>query len=91
MWIINSDKALGKKLSMLSSNSYAAKGYKAAVENLMHAADPARMGERKHGRMHHLYSYRITKSLRLLYFIDRRRGVITLVDLDDHKNLYGKD
>ena len=61
------------------------------MENLMQSADPAGVGERKRGQMHHLYSYRITKSLRLLYFIDRRRGTITLVDLDDHKNLYGKD
>ena len=49
------------------------------------------MGERKHGHLRHLYSYRITKSIRLLYLVDRRRNAIALVDLDDHKNVYGRD
>ena len=91
MWKIGADKALSKKLAKIDSNSDAAKGCREAVANLAQADDPARLGERKHGPLRHLHSYRITKSLRLLYFIDRRRNAIFLVDPDDHKNVYGKD
>ena len=91
MWKIGTDRALNKKLAKIDSNSDAAKRYVAAVANLAQADDPGRMGERKHGQLHHLYTYRLTKSLRLLYFVDRRRNEIVLVDLDDHKNLYGRD
>ena len=88
MWEIGANEVLCKKLAKLNPNSDAARGFRVAVANLAQADDPARMGERKHGRLRHLYSYRITKSIRLLYFIDRSRSAITLVNLDDQKNVY---
>lgn len=91
LWKIGEDDVLSKKLAKLDSNSDAVKGYREAVANLAQADDPARLGERKHGPLRHLHSCRMTKSLRLLYSIDRRRNAIVLVDLDDHKNVYGRD
>lgn len=88
---IGVDKIILRKLAKLDSNSAAAKGYREAVANLAQADDPARLGKRKHGPLRHLHSCRITRSPRLLYPIDRRRNAIVLVDLDDHKNAYGKD
>ncbi len=91
LWEIGVDKVILRKLAKLDSNSAAAKGYREAVANLAQANDPARLGECKHGPLRHLHSYRITRSLRLLYSIDRRRNAIVLVDLDDRKNVYGRD
>ena len=66
-------------------------GYKNALFELISSIDPERVGGRKHGHLNHLYGYRITKSYRLLYYVDRGKGEIVIVDLDDHKNVYGRD
>lgn len=90
MWKIRYDEPLDKKLAKLKPNGEVVKGFKSAVENLAQSADPASMGARKRGRLRGMYSYRITKSFRLLYSVNYDEGKITLVDLDDHKNLYGR-
>ena len=91
MWKISYDDPLDKKLAKLKPNGEVVKGFKSAIENLAQSADPASMGARKRGRLRAMYSYRITKSFRLLYSVNYDEGKITLVDLDDHKNLYGRD
>lgn len=91
MWKITVDEALDRKLGRFKSNRDVTKGYRVAVVDLVQSADPADMGIRKRGQLCHLYSYNITKSFRLLYTVDYRKREIRLVDLDDHKNLYGRD
>jgi len=33
----------------------------------------------------------MTKSHSLIYYVDFEKRTVYLIDLDDHKNLYGKD
>lgn len=53
--------------------------------------DPARLGRRKTGRHHNSYGYNLTKSDRLIFRIDYTNKIIILVDIGDHKNVYGGD
>lgn len=91
MWKITVDRAFDKKLARFKSNADIVGQYRVAIADLACSANPSRLGRRKRGSLRHLYSYDITKSFRLLYSVDRCRLEIHLVDLDDHKNLYGKD
>lgn len=82
---------MDRKVRKLRSNHEVFDEYKNALFELMHSIDPEKLGDRKRGPLHRLYSYRITKSYRLLYYVDRTKGEIVTVDLDDHKNVYGRD
>ena len=91
MWKIRLNDHIVKKLHKHRSNKAVLDGYGNAALELARSIDPGRLGDRKHGRLRHLYGYRITKSCRLLYHVDRDKGEIVMVDLDDHKNIYGRD
>lgn len=91
MWYIIEDDYFAKKLRRLRSNPEVVDKYKRALFELSHSSDPEELGDRKRGRLRHLFAYRITKSYRLLYRIDRDKREIAMVDLDDHKNIYGRD
>lgn len=91
MWKITVDGDLDKKMARFRSNADIVRRYRVAVTDLAQSADPTRVGRRKRGSLRQLYSYDLTKSFRLLYSVDRRGMEIHLVDLDDHKNLYGRD
>ena len=91
MWKIRLNDNFDKKLHKHRSNKEVLDGYANAALELAHSIDPRRLGDRKRGRLHHLYGYRLTKSYRLLYHVDRDNGEIVMVDLDDHKNVYGRD
>ena len=85
------DGNLDKKTVRFRSNADMAGRYRAAVTDLAQSADPTGVGRRKRGSLRQLYSCDLTKSFRLLYSADRRGMEMHLVDLDDHKNLYGRD
>ena len=89
MWDILEDDYFAKKLRRLRSNQEVVDKYKTASADLARSANPEELGDRKRGRLRHLRAYRITKSYRLLYYVDRSENAITMVDLDDHKNIYG--
>lgn len=91
MWDILADKNFDKKLHKIHSNKDAHDKYKTALSEMIHSPNPQTLGDRKRGHLRHLYAYRLTRSYRLLYSIDYAKNTIVLVDLDDHKNLYGKD
>lgn len=84
------DEAIDRKRGRFKPNRDVAKGHRIAVGDLVQSANPAELGTRKRGQLRRLYRYSIMKSFRLLY-TDCRKGEIRLVDLDDHKNLYGRD
>lgn len=90
MWSILEDDHIAKKLRKLRSNKEVADGYKRAVSALMYSSDPGKMGDQKHGPLRYMYVYRITSSYRLVYLVDPDEKTITMVDLDDHKNIYGR-
>ena len=91
MWKVRPNDKFDRKVRKLRSNTEVFDGFQTALSELVRSADPESMGDRKRGRLHNLYTYRITKSYRLLYRVDRDEGAIVMVDLDDHKNVYGRD
>ena len=91
MWHIFEDEYFAKKLRRHRSNKEVIDKYKNASLELARSANPEELGDRKRGHLSHSYAYRITKSYRLLYRVDRDKGAIVMVDLDDHKNIYGRD
>ena len=89
MWDILEDDYFAKKLRRLRSNQEVIDRYKTASADLARSVNPEELGDRKRGRLRYLRAYRITKSYRLLYDVDRSKNAIIMVDLDDHKNIYG--
>lgn len=66
-------------------------GYARAVADLAECDDPSAVGRRKSGRLGACYSYTITRSYRLLYTLDRRGGKIRIIDIGDHRGIFGRD
>lgn len=91
MWDIYTNKNFDKKLDKIRSNTVVFKMYKIAVSELARSSRPETLGDRKRGHLRLLYGYRLTRSRRPMYHVDYNKHLIILVDLDDHKNLYGKD
>ena len=85
---------LGKKLRKLRSNSDLARQYNAfisSVAELDDSGDPAKLGHEKTGRHRRCYARHLTRSYRLLYWVDYEGRIVHLLDLDDHKGVYGRD
>ena len=61
------------------------------IDELKTADDPRLLGELKHGRFQNCFGIHLTKSHSLIYYVDVQKRIIFLIDLDDHKNLYGRD
>jgi len=92
LWkIVSADDTIDKKLKKFRSDKDVIKNYKQAIQDLANSQDPTQIGERKHGRYKYCFSYNITKSHRLLYRVFVKENTIQLIDLDDHKNLFGRD
>ena len=85
------DATVDKKLKKFKSNKPLVKNYKNFIQELATADDPATLGDRKHGRYRNCIGKHLTKSHSVIYAIDYESIVVYLVDLDDHKNLYGRD
>lgn len=91
MWDILEDEHIVKRLFKLRSNKEVVDGYRRAVSELARSSDPGKISYHKHGTRRYTYVYRITRSYRLLYRVDPGENTITMVDLDDHKDIYGRD
>jgi mRNA-degrading endonuclease RelE of RelBE toxin-antitoxin system len=63
------------------------KHYHNAMKDLGLAKDPRRVGKYEDNGC---YSYRLTKSSRLIYRVFVREKAIQLVAVGDHKEVYGK-
>ena len=82
---------LKRQYNKFDKNKDVIKNYKQAIQDLANSQDPIQIGERKHGRYKYCFSYNITKSHRLLYRVFVKENTIQLIDLDDHKNLFGRN
>lgn len=91
MWDIYTNKNFDKKLDKIRSNTVVFKMYKIAVSELTRSSLPETLGDRKRGHLRLLYGYRLTRSHRPMHHVDYNKHLIILVDLDDYKNLCGKD
>lgn len=92
MWFVQPfDDTIEKKLKKFKSNKPLIKNYKIFIEELKTTIDPRTLGELKHARFQYCYGKHLTKSHSLIYYVDFQKRIVYLIDLDDHKNLYGKD
>ena len=92
MWLIQPfDDTIDKKLKKFKSNQPLIKNFTNFIEDLKTVDDPARLGELKHGIYKNCIGRHLTKSYTLIYYVDYSKKIVWLVDLDDHKNLYGRD
>lgn len=92
MWFVQPvDETIDKKLKKFKSNQPLVKNYKIFIDELKTAGDPRLLGELKHGRFQSCFGKHLTKSHSLIYYVDVQKRTVFLIDLDDHKNLYGRD
>jgi mRNA-degrading endonuclease RelE of RelBE toxin-antitoxin system len=63
------------------------KHYRQAILDLALSRDPKRLGKYEDNGC---YSYRLTKSSRLIYRVYSQQKFIQLVSVGDHKEVYGK-
>jgi len=92
LWHIDTDTFyIDRKLKKFKSDKAIVDGFKRAVRDLAASNDPRQIGELKHGKYRYCYAIHITKSHSLVYRVFMTEKVIQLIDLDDHKNLYGRD
>lgn len=80
-----------KKLKKFRSDKAILEGFTRVLRELETSPDPTMIGERKHGLYVNCYGIHITKSHSLIYMYNSKEDIVILVDLDDHKNLYGRD
>jgi mRNA-degrading endonuclease RelE of RelBE toxin-antitoxin system len=89
LWLIQLfDGTIEKKLKKFKSNQPLIKNF---IQDLKNADDPVSLGELKHGFYKNCIGKHLTKSHSLIYYIDYSKKTVWLIDLDDHKNLYGRD
>lgn len=92
MWFIQPfDNTIERKIKKFKSDKPLIKNYKAFIEELKVVDDPRTLGDLKHGKFRYCYGMHLTKSHSLIYYVDFQRNTVFLIDLDDHKNLYGRD
>jgi len=92
LWHIDTDTFyIDRKLRKFKSDKAIVDGFKRVIRDLAASNDPRQIGELKHGKYRYCYAIHITKSHSLVYRVFMTEKVIQLIDLDDHKNLYGRD
>lgn len=67
------------------------KQYREAVKTLANSDDPRKLGTFKRGKKYVAYYYELGRSFRLIYQVINEEMVILLLDVGDHKEVYGKD
>ncbi len=67
------------------------KQYREAIKTLANSDDPRRLGTFKRGKKCAAYYYELGRSLRLVYQVVDEEMVILLLDVGDHKEVYGRD
>ena len=72
------------------SNAELVNGYKNAIKYLSESGDPRTLGKRMRGPLEGSYSCRLTRSYRLLYSVDVHNRIVHLLDMGDHKDLFGR-
>lgn len=65
--------------------------YRRFVEELKRSGNPEGEGVRKKGRYRYCIGTRLTKSVVFVYRINHAAHKIDLLDMGDHKTVYGRD
>lgn len=61
------------------------------VKSLRKATEPRRLGDIKVGQLNGAYGTRLSKSVRLLFTVDDDAHEIRLLNIGNHKEVYGHD
>ena len=85
------DDTIDRKLKKFRSDKTIIDGYYRVLEDLEKASDPYKIGKRKHGRYKNCNAEHITKNISLVFMYYREQDLVQLIDLDDHKTLFGRD
>ena len=85
------DNTIDKKLKKFKSDKSIIDGYFRALDDLKDATDPTTVGERKHGKYKFCFAIHVTKNHSLIYLYLHGKDLVQLIDLDDHKTLFGRD
>ena len=85
------DNKIDKKLKKFKSDKSIIDGYFRALDDLKDATDPTTIGERKHGKYKFCFAIHVTKNHSLIYLYLPGKDLVQLIDLDDHKTLFGRD
>ena len=80
-----------KALKNFRGNAPVKTGLVEFIEDAKVCDDPSRIGERKKGARRHCYGIHPTKSVSLIYSIDYTSRAVYILDIGDHKRLYGRD
>lgn len=92
MWsVISLDDTVNKKLNKYKANKQLVSNCRNFIKELETVEDPGRIGEIKCGQYKNCRGKHMTKSHSLIYYVDYTTRTVFLIDLDDHKNLYGRD
>ena len=90
-WNVQSDDSIDDALQRYKADKSVRNTYHRVVRDLVYSDDPATMGVPKKGKYAGCFGTHITKSVVLLYRIDYASHRIDLVELGDHKMVYGSD
>lgn len=82
---------LKKKLRKYQGNYPVIEGLKKKAKELEHFHDPSKYGKSLHGDWKSFREEHITGSFVFIFRWLPERNLIQFIDLDDHKNLYGRD
>jgi addiction module RelE/StbE family toxin len=66
------------------------KYYREAIKTLATSDDPRKLDTFKRGKKYAAYYYELGGSFRLVYQVTKEEMVILLLDIGDHKEVYGK-
>lgn len=91
MRVVQPSAKLLKKLKKFKSDKSVIEGYYRILNDLETSQDPTEIVERKHGLYANCYAIHITKSHSLVYMYLPKENAVVLIDLDDHKSLFGRD
>ena len=90
-WDVVESSRFQKDKRKYSRDEQVCKALASCLTYLPREEDPGRMGDVKCGPYAGTYGYRLTKSIRLIYKVDRDTHQITLEVMGTHKEVYGSD
>lgn len=90
-WKVQSDDSIDKSLRRYKANRPVGDNYAQVVQSLADSDAPETVGVLKKGKYARCFGTHITKSVVLIYRVDYKRHRIDLIELGDHKMVYGKD
>lgn len=88
---IEYSNTLEKKLRKYKGNHPVIEGFKKKAKELEKFQDPSKYGKLLHGSWKGFQEEHITSAVIFIFRWLPEHNLIQFIDLDDHKNLYGRD